>query len=102
MKLITGIATLLLLTASYAFACNSFECRKKAIMEDKTVTEVVKKELREYYAKSDKIYEDFKAKKKTLKESLSHDAKDVLYNHHKQDRKVNAKDIKPLDNKTAK
>lgn len=76
-----------LLIANNSLACNSHDKRRKSIFEDKTITETTKKELKDYFDKSDLIYKEFKDKKKSLKDPLSDNAKNAITKHYKRIKK---------------
>ncbi len=89
MKLFTGlILASALFISQPAFAeCTTYECKKKATLADKTISEAVKKELKEFYEKSDKLYNETREKRKELRNALSEDAKKAMAKHHKRKRK---------------
>ncbi len=71
------------LLANSALACN-FECKRNNTLNDKTIAEPVKKELKDYYEKSEKIYKECQDKRKDLRKTLSEDAKKAMAKHHKR------------------
>lgn len=89
MKILPTLAliTSLFIATSASANCNTYECKKKATLADKTISEPVKKELREYYEKSDKLHNECKDKRKELKNSLSEDASKAMSKHHKRHKK---------------
>ncbi|MDF3047479.1 MAG: hypothetical protein K0R73_597 [Candidatus Midichloriaceae bacterium] len=93
MKLITSFIIGALFVANAAFACNSYECKKKALLADKEISEAIKKEIKDYYEKDDKLYNECKDKRSALKNALSEDAKKALAKHHKR-KKSNAQEVK--------
>ncbi len=67
--------------------CTTYECKKKAALADKAISEPARKELKEYYEKSDKLYNECKDKRKELRSGLSEDAKKGMAKHHKRNKK---------------
>lgn len=89
MKLLTSLAVMssIFISSAAVATCTTYECKKKAALADKTISEPIKKELKEYYEKSDKLYNECKDKRKELRGSLSEDAKNAMAKHHKRNKK---------------
>ena len=76
-----------LVIGSFAFAqvalgCSAFEAKKKAALADKTITEEVRQELVEFYAKNEELHQDYMAQKDALKADLSHAAHRIFDKYH--------------------
>lgn len=86
MKLLTKLIIVgsMFISGTAAATCTSYECKKKATLADKAISEPVRKELTEYYEKSDKLFHENKDKRAALRNSLSEDAKKALAKHHKR------------------
>jgi hypothetical protein len=85
-----GKAALVLMLASSvnAFAANSqCNCKKNSLLADPTLSEPARKELKEYYEKTDKMYEDFRKAKEELRVKLSKDAQDAMKKHYARKQK---------------
>ena len=83
MNKLFGICAVILISgfAVNTMAANDYEARRDRIYNDKTITEPVRKELKDYFEKGNVIYKDCKQKRKELKDGLSSDAKKALAKH---------------------
>jgi len=78
------VLVLSLAASSVAFAAgtSNCNCKKNSLLSDPSLNEAVKKELKEYYEKTDKMYEEFRKAKDELRYKLSKDAQDIMKKHY--------------------
>ncbi|MCE2993295.1 MAG: hypothetical protein ACK5WS_02795 [Alphaproteobacteria bacterium] len=83
MNKLLGICAVILISgfAVNTMAANEYEARRDRILNDKTIAEPVRKELKEYFEKGNVIYKDCKQKRMDLRNGLSADAKKALAKH---------------------
>ncbi len=95
-KLITlSLISLLAVSAN----ASEFEQKRDRLLADKTISEPVRKELKEHFDKSDVIYKECKTKREELRSKLSPEAKDAMKKHFK--RKKEEKMDQKADQQTA-
>lgn len=82
------------ITALFALSVNAndFEQKRDKLMADKTINEGVKKELKDYFDKSETIYKECKTKRQDLNSKLSPEARDAKAKYFKRKKREQTTD----------
>ncbi len=94
-KFISCIASFLIIATSMTALSVNCNCKKHSLLSDSSLSELTRKELKDYYEKTDKMYEDFKKSRDDVKAKLSKESQEALKKHY-------AKKSKDEQNETKK